>query len=132
MRKFFIYWLPVILWVGVIFYLSSRPGLASPLPVFYDVFLRKLAHAAEFGILFLLLFRAWRIGHKAGFATVLFWSLVVSVIYALFDEAHQYFVPLREARLRDVGIDSLGVAFCALGMIFWENRARGDKIKNPG
>lgn len=36
-------------------------------------------------------------------------SFVVGVIYAISDEAHQYFIPGRNASIIDVGIDSLGV-----------------------
>ncbi|KKS26180.1 MAG: VanZ family protein [Parcubacteria group bacterium GW2011_GWC2_42_6] len=117
-NKFLIYWLPVIVWAGGIFYLSSIPGLASGMPVFWDVFWRKLAHATEFGILSLLLFRAWR-GSGASFIKALIWSLALAIAYALADEAHQHFVPLREGRLKDVGVDSLGIIFSSAVILFF-------------
>ncbi|MBQ9157116.1 MAG: VanZ family protein [Eubacterium sp.] len=38
-------------------------------------------------------------------------AILVSFLYALTDEFHQFFVPGRAARLADVGIDSLGALF---------------------
>jgi len=116
-KKFFKYWLPVLLWAGLIFYLSAQSALGSGWPVFWDTFWRKIAHVAEFGILFLLLWRALKLGQGFSFKKALIWSLVLTVLYAISDEAHQYFVPMREARWRDVGLDSLGILFCGLGLI---------------
>lgn len=122
--KFLKYWLPVLIWAGFIFYLSSRPGLNFGMSVFYDVFFRKLGHAAIFGFLFLLIFRALRFGHKFDFKKALIWSLVLSLLYAFSDEAHQYFVPERQARLADVGIDSLGIFFAGCLIFFPKNGKR--------
>lgn len=102
------YWLPVVLWAGIIFYFSSVPNLNSGMAVFWDVFWRKLAHAAEFGILNLLLWRAFYYGENVGFKKALVWSLVLSALYAISDEGHQYFVPDRQCRWQDVAQDGLG------------------------
>ncbi len=40
-------------------------------------------------------------------------TLIVSITHAILDEIHQIFVPLRDASIRDVLIDSLGI-FSAL------------------
>ncbi len=124
MKNFIRYWLPVLLWAGLIFYLSGVPNLNSGLVVFWDVFARKLAHAGIFGILFLLIWRALYFGQKINFKKALIWSLILAVSYAFSDEAHQYFVPERQARLADVGIDSLGVLFFSFGLILIK-RIRG-------
>jgi VanZ family protein len=120
--EFLKYWLPVLLWASLIFYLSSIPGLSSGLPVYYDVFLRKLAHAGIFGVLNLLIFRALKFGHNYNFKKALIWSLILAVLYAFSDEAHQYFVPEREATLFDVGVDSLGAIFSGLLLIFFRKK----------
>jgi len=117
MKKFLIYWLPVILWAGVIFYLSSISGLASNMSVFWDVFWRKLFHAGEFGLLNLLLWRALYYGENVNFKKALLWSFGLTVLYAISDELHQYFVPLRECRWQDVAQDSLGAL--AIGAIIF-------------
>jgi VanZ family protein len=119
--KFLNYWLPVILWAGIIFYLSSVPNLSSGMAVFWDVFWRKLAHATEFGVLNLLLFRAWR-GYEIKFFNALFWSFIGAALYAISDELHQYFVPMRECRWQDVGMDSLGVLFVSFFFLLIKRR----------
>ena len=60
-----------------------------------------------------------RIGRKGDAAL----AIVVGVVYAVFDEVHQYFVPGRAGQLRDMIIDICGVsagvliALCALWII---------------
>ena len=121
--KFIKYWVPVLIWAGLIFYFSGVPNLNSGMVVFWDVFWRKLAHAGIFGILFLLIFRALKNGHRWSFKKAIIWSLILSVGYAFFDEAHQYFVPERQARLKDVGMDSLGIFLLAMfTLLFYKKR----------
>lgn len=125
MKKFIIYWLPIILWASLIFYFSSVPGLASGLTVFWDVFWRKLAHASEFGILNFLIFRAPRRGRQFNFISALVLSALVTLLYAASDEWHQSFVPGREGKLSDVGIDLLGMLLFSAWLVlvnFWRKR----------
>jgi hypothetical protein len=93
-------WLPVAVWAGLIFTLSSIPDLGTGLGG-WDLVLRKLAHAAEFAILGLLLVRALER------AAVSFW---LGAAYAVTDEIHQAFVPGRQGSPLDVAIDTAGVA----------------------
>jgi VanZ like family len=93
-------WLPVVAWAGLIFTLSAIPDLGTGLGG-WDLVLRKLAHAAEFAVLGLLLLRA--LGH----AWSAFW---LGVAYAVTDEIHQAFVPGRLGSPLDVVIDAAGVA----------------------
>ena len=126
MKKFIFYWLPVVLFAGVIFYLSGVPNLNSGFAVFWDVFWRKLAHAGEFGLLNLLLWRALYCGENVSFKKALPWSSILAVLYAISDELHQAFVPLRQARWQDVAQDSLGVLLTSFVIysIFILNRRR--------
>jgi VanZ family protein len=91
-------WLPVVLWAGVIFALSSVPSLSSGLGA-WDVVLRKLAHVAEYAVLGALLARA--VPELAAQ-----WA---GIAYAVADEVHQHFVPGRHGALLDVAIDASGV-----------------------
>jgi VanZ family protein len=93
-------WLPVIVWAGVIFVLSSIPSLSSGLGT-WDLVLRKGAHLAEYSILGLLLLRA--LGREVP-------AFVLAVAYAVSDEVHQHFVPGRNASPADVAVDAAGVA----------------------
>jgi len=102
-------WGPLLLWSGLIFYLSSIPHLKSTFDPLWDLILRKIAHVSEYAILAGLWTRAtrkrvnpWPIKQTA-FTTVLF-----CLIYALFDEFHQSFIPGRVASPLDVLLDSFG------------------------
>lgn len=119
MAKFAKYWLPAILWAALIFYLSSIPGLKSGMALFWDVFLRKLAHASEFAVLNFLIFWALT-GYQMKHKKALLLSFLLAVLYAFSDELHQYFVPERECRLKDIGVDSLGAVFASACLIFYK------------
>ena len=70
--------------------------------------IRKLAHVTEFGVFSVTVFHGIR-GGRAGWR--LSWALAtlaIAATYAGLDEWHQSFVPMREARLRDVLIDISG------------------------
>lgn len=129
------YWLPVIVWMGVIYTLSDRPDLTlgRVLPVFAswgstkgldlaDLILRKMAHVTEYAILTALVYRALR-RRRVGFPVgpLFGWSGLYSVVFAFTDEFHQRFVPTRSGTLRDVVIDTAGVL---LALVILRYRAR--------
>jgi VanZ family protein len=99
-------WLPVIVWAGVIFALSSVPRLGTDLGTL-DLVLRKLAHAAEYAVLGALLVRA---------LSSRFLAAMLGVGYAASDEWHQTFVNGREGSASDVLVDAVGIA---LGILLW-------------
>src|SRR3989344_4405273 len=101
----FLYWIPVFAWAGVIFYFSSIPSLESGFAVSVDWALRKAAHIGVYAVLTLLIFRALHNGHNIEIKKALLWAAVFALGYALSDEFHQLYVPGRQGRLRDVGID---------------------------
>ena len=91
-------WLPVVAWAALIFTLSSIPNLSTGLGT-WDLVLRKLAHATEYGILGALLLRA--LGRPGPAA-------LAAIAYAASDEVHQHFVRGRHAAPLDVAIDAAG------------------------
>lgn len=110
--RFFRFWLPVLCWMALIFFLSSLPG--SHLSDFgsIDFFVKKTAHITEYAVLYYLLFRTFcsvMVPRKA-----LIISAVIAVLYAISDEFHQTFIPLREGRARDVFIDFIGICIVYL------------------
>ncbi|MEL6694885.1 MAG: VanZ family protein [Bacteroidota bacterium] len=131
-KPFLSHWLPLILWMGVIFYLSDQDKnqtvqtsgfvlwLLSFLPLdpewltspAFKVFVRKSAHMTEYFFLYLWAFRL--LNWYQPFQIAWNWAAFLSIAYAMTDEFHQTFVPGRGASIRDVGVDSLGVC---LGMI---------------
>jgi VanZ family protein len=102
MSRKFSRFIPVILWMILIFSFSSRPDLPSNKIYVVDFIFKKTAHFFEYIILFLLWYRA--LGKKnPGYA------FMASIAYAFTDETHQLFVPGRTGLLRDVAIDSTGM-----------------------
>ena len=99
-------WLPVLLWAGVIFALSSIPSLGTGLGD-WDLFLRKCAHITEYAVLAVLLVRAV---DREGPA------LALGILYAASDELHQAFVRGRHASPIDIAIDTVGLL---IGLLVW-------------
>lgn len=131
LNRSLVLWLPVAVWMTVIFFASTDafsvprtsrflgPLLRWLLPSASPdtigdivVLIRKMAHAWEYGLLALLCWRAlggegakarWnRWGPRAAAA----WGIATT--YAATDEWHQSFVPSRGAAVGDVLIDSAG------------------------
>jgi VanZ family protein len=52
--------------------------------------------------------------------------VTLSLLYAFSDETHQLFVPGREGKLSDVGIDAIGIALgmIAMGGLFFPEKKR--------
>lgn len=107
-------WLPVLLWAGVIFYLSSVPNLRVT-EAWWDYPLRKAGHMAVFGILARLLARALGGSTFWPWRKIFVVSLVLTSLYAVTDELHQSYTPGRHAAASDVMIDTLG-GWIALGL----------------
>jgi VanZ family protein len=146
LRSFCKYWLPVLVWMGIIFSGSSDSGsfqhssrIIGPLmrwlfPHLSDeavhaavVFVRKCAHLTEYAVLALLLWRARRGKSTPGNAPWR-WSkagvvLALVALYAASDEIHQAFVPSREGRVLDVLLDTTGAA-CGLLCLWGIGRLR--------
>ena len=101
-------WLPVGLWCGAIFYLSSLPNLATPWGT-WDIILRKIAHITEYGILAFLIWRAIFHSVKINLSKTYAWAGALSLLYAISDEIHQSFVPTRHGSIYDILIDGLGI-----------------------
>jgi len=119
MRKILLFlrlWLPVGLWCGVIFYLSSLPNLATPWGT-WDIILRKGAHITEYGILAFLVWRAIFHSIKIDLSKTYAWSGAISLLYAVSDEIHQIFVPTRHGSIYDILIDGLGIGLMVCFLI---------------
>jgi VanZ family protein len=114
-RQVLLRWAPAVVWMALIFFLSSQSGLGGmQLPPLFQV-LRKSGHVVEYAVLGLLLIRAlaatWRprssLSNRASNSRTAILATVVSTVYAISDEYHQSFVPRRGAHLEDVMLDTL-------------------------
>jgi VanZ family protein len=129
-------WLPVVLWMALMFFASTdlmsaehtsriltpllrwmNPDISPAAIARAHLFLRKAAHVTEYAILTGLLFRALR-GSLDGFWWRAAMALAPALIFAPADEFHQSFVASRTASLGDVLIDYsgaiAGVIICRL------------------
>src|SRR5687767_9566917 len=97
---------PPLALMALIFFLSAQPDLNSGLGT-WDTILRKLAHMAEFGLLWFLWWRALGYGNRLTPA-------LIAIAYAITDELHQTTVDGRVGSPVDVLIDSAGVALAVL------------------
>ncbi len=90
------------------------------------LFERKGAHVFEFLILFLLAYNAFRLTFpKETFRFLGTLAVSFSLLCAFSDETHQLFVPGREGKLSDVGIDVAGIVLGMLltgGILFWKRK----------
>ena len=107
MMKIIKLWMAVIIWAGVIFFLSSIPHLSSGLE--YDHILRKIAHVLEYLILTFLLYRAFKGTFQLDALSLFFYPTLLAFFYAVSDEIHQLYVPFRGGAVSDVLIDGIGI-----------------------
>jgi VanZ family protein len=104
-------WLPPLLLMGVIFFLSAQPSLDSGLGA-VDLVGRKVLHFAEYALLCFLWWRAFATVTDSGRAALA--AFLVTSGYAATDEVHQAFVEGRTGTPVDWAIDSVGAALVAL------------------
>jgi VanZ family protein len=132
MRGFLKYWLPVLVWMAVLFGASAdsrssvhSSSLVKPLLRWFfphmteteieniHHFFRKCCHLIAYAILALLVFRA--LGFSKNELPAWSWprvggTLLIVFLYASTDEFHQRFVPTRTSSFWDVLIDTAGGA----------------------
>ena len=107
--------------MGFIFYLSSLPNPVEqviPNGVFiYLDFERFIYHIIEYLILSFLVYRALKITAKNPQTL----AILITIIYAIIDEIHQFYVPGRVSSLFDVAIDSFGAIAmqCIINIYNW-------------
>ncbi len=132
MKSFLKYWLPLLIWLGVIFLGSTslmsaehtsrlivpillwlKPGMSPKTIWIILVIMRKCAHVSEYAILALLLWRALRSGPtlRTKLPTLFNAVLLACAVFAASDEFHQSFVKSRTPSVGDVLLDVVGALF---------------------
>ena len=127
------YWLPVILYIGLIFTASSIPG--RDIPTLFP-FSDKLEHLTEYSLFGLLLGRAFRFTVGGGWGK--FWSLATVAFGGLvsgMDELYQRLTPGRTSDIRDWAVDvtavTLAVLFTQYVRIHPRRRGRAQSAAAP-
>lgn len=121
-RRFAAYQLPLILYAALVLTVSSISGL--PTPDLGIDFLDKLAHFCEYFIFLVLMFRALANPpfSLSGFTGYLL-AVILSIVFAGFDEYYQSHIPGRESDIYDLVADSMGIILGAfLVFLFFKRR----------
>ncbi len=119
-RKFAWLWLPVLLWMGVIFIGSSIGSMPKVGGRTTDAIVHRTAHLIEFAILGWLVLRALSDGRLPDRRTFII-ALIVVTVYGASDEFHQRFTPGRSSELSAVLFDAAGGL---IGMWAWRWKSR--------
>lgn len=155
-RKLAQAWLPAVLWMAVLFTVSTEVGssrrtsrllvpllrwLAPNLPQStldqVQLGVRKAGHAVGYAILAGLVWAGRRAGASAG-PTTWRWAdarfaFAVAVLYAGTDEWHQTFTATRQGTVADVLLDAVGAAL-GLGLLWlwsrWRRTGQPDRAGN--
>ena len=142
MKSFLKYWLPLLIWLGVIFVGSTsvmsaehtsryivpfliwlKPGMSPNAIWTILVITRKCAHVIEYTVLAVLLWRALRSVPVLRTKTFIVFGAVLlgCALFAASDEFHQTFVKSRTPSVRDVLLD---VGGALLGLLIGAGFAR--------
>lgn len=103
MKNHFKRWLPVYLWLAVIFTFSSIPNLNIPRFGFRKM--DKVFHFGEYLILGFLLRR----GFSARSPRIGLFTILTGILVAFLDELHQYYIPGRIPEVGDFFMNSAGI-----------------------
>jgi hypothetical protein len=116
MKKFLWRWLPVILWMIVIYIGSSIGGVPRVGGKAIDGMVHRAAHLIEFAVLGALVLRAVSNGTRAITRREMIVTLIIVALYGASDEFHQRFTPGRSSEGIAVVFDALGGL---IGMLVW-------------
>lgn len=99
------YWLPVYIYLLLIFYFSSQLVIPASATLAERFYIRPyIQHILIYAGLALTIYRATNYSrNNSNFLVVL-----STTLYGLTDEIHQHFVPGRTFELLDIGMDFLG------------------------
>lgn len=113
-------WLPVVLWMVVIFIGSSIGSMPRVGGRTTDAIVHRTAHLLEFAVLGWLMLRAISAGRTLTRRELLITLLVVT-LYGASDELHQRFTPGRSSEFSAVLFDAAGGL---IGMWAWQWKSR--------
>jgi VanZ family protein len=146
-KSFLKYWLPVLIWLGLIFIGSTdlmsaehtsriigpilrwfNPDISDQTIAQIQFFVCKVGHLSEYAILAALFWRGLRRGTRWQMTMSILFIAVwfVCAVFAASDEFHQSFVPTRTASPIDVVIDIIGAL---IGLTICVAVARGKVLK---
>jgi VanZ family protein len=114
---------PPLIVYGIIFFLSSRPASAFP-KIAPDI----VPHFIEYTALGYFFIRMVCFKSPVTVKPALL-SLPPLLLLAFLDELHQYYVPTRHFQVKDLLVDSVGIAAGIVFFIYISGRARAKRIR---
>ena len=102
MRNKMLLFLPFVIWLGVMFTISSIPS--PKIPLGYIPQIDKGVHLFEYLVFYVF----YLYGTKGKYK---WWGLLIILVVAVIDEYHQRFIPGRDASVLDAFADILGGGF---------------------
>jgi hypothetical protein len=126
-RKFVKCWLPVLVWLGVIFVGSSIGSLPRVGGKMTDGVAHRVAHVIEFAVLGALTLRAVSRGKRITKRELII-TLIVVALYGASDEFHQRFTPGRSSEGLSVLFDVAGGLIGAWIYRWWRRKKAGPAV----
>ncbi len=139
-NRFVRYILPLILWMCLMFMLSTSAGssvvsehillkflhlwdpeITPKIIEHMNAVARKCAHLTEYAILAVLLYRALHQGYQRKMTHAFRATVAFSIVFAMLDEYHQSFSASRTPSIWDVMIDAAG-AIIGIGVLYLIHR----------
>jgi len=117
--------IPMVITMGMIFYLSHLPGDFAQLPLFIG--LDKLLHGIVYGILAgTFLFGLNPFAHESNQAVTAIVVVLFCLLFGISDEFHQSFIQARFVSSWDVAADGLGALFVVLWWLIKVRKRTGN------
>jgi VanZ family protein len=129
-KKFVKWWLPVLVWMGVIFAGSSIGSLPRVGGKVTDGVAHRVAHVMEFAILGALTLRAVSQDRRVT-KRELISTLIIIALYGASDEFHQRFTPGRSSEGIAVVFDVAGAIVGAWVYWRWQSRKQSRPALGP-
>ena len=120
MARRLVHWLPALLYMGLIFMLSSQSNLPAPYEFPES---DKVFHVLAYVPLGFLMVYALS---RSTSSNLIFFGAFLAFLYGVTDEIHQYFVPGRDASALDVMADGAGAM---IGSFIYTKLRFGKKIR---
>ncbi len=127
MKRFLALWLPVIVWMGVIFIGSSIGKVPQVGDETFDGLVHRAAHMLEFAVLGALVLRAVSHGGPVSKREIII-TLIVIGLYGASDEFHQRYTPGRSSEGVAVLFDVAGGALGAWAWQRWSRRTQSREV----
>lgn len=106
-RRWWLYWLPALALMALIFTLSSQSGLRVSEDATVERPIRASAHFVTYATLAALFLFALAQGGRPSRRQVIV-AFGLTLLYGASDELHQSFVPDRAGRIDDLLVDAIG------------------------